>query len=68
MRRVGFWVDPKSWEMIPDSRFEDNPPDSWEECGCCGCWHPADYDGDCRSDINRWPSEECVAALTGRAA
>jgi len=33
----------------------DNPPDGWEECGGCDCWHPADFGGDCRDDANRWP-------------
>lgn len=24
------------------------------ECGICGCWHPLDWDGDCRDDANRF--------------
>jgi len=23
------------------------------ECGCCGCYHRADYYGDCRNDEER---------------
>lgn len=23
------------------------------ECGICNCYHPADWDGDCRDDANR---------------
>ena len=33
----------------------DHPPEGWEECDCCGCYHPADYAGDCRDDERRWP-------------
>ena len=25
-----------------------------EECGCCGCYHPKTYFGDCRDDNNRF--------------
>jgi hypothetical protein len=38
-------------EEIPP---EDLPED-WEECGCCGGYHPPDFDGDCRDDDNRRP-------------
>lgn len=24
------------------------------ECGCCSCYHPATWDGDCRDDANRY--------------
>lgn len=24
------------------------------ECGICSCYHPADWDGDCRDDANRY--------------
>ena len=34
----------------------ENPPEGWEECGCCGCWHPGDGKAyECRDDANRWP-------------
>ena len=23
------------------------------ECGCCGCYHPDNFEGDCRDDSNR---------------
>lgn len=64
-RGVGFNVDPKAWCLEPNTKYDDNPPDDWEECDCCNCYHPPAYSGDCRSDINRWPSEACVRALTG---
>lgn len=35
--------------------LENNPPSNWEECGCCGGFHPRNYTGDCRDDLNRWP-------------
>lgn len=35
---------------------DDNPPEGWEECGCCGCWHPGDGKAyECRDDAHRWP-------------
>lgn len=24
------------------------------ECGCCNCYHPAEFYGDCRDDANRF--------------
>ena len=35
---------------------QENPPEGWEECGQCDCWHPPGYTGDCRDDSNRWPA------------
>ena len=49
----GFYVDPKFWELTPDPKYAENPPDDWEDCGQCGCYHPPAYSGDCRSNINR---------------
>jgi hypothetical protein len=31
------------------------------ECGCCGCYHRAEYFGDCRNDDERFPAEEVAA-------
>ena len=28
------------------------------ECGSCGCYHPWDWDGDCREDAYRYGSPE----------
>ena len=30
-------------------------------CGICGCWHPAEWDGDCREDKNRFALDEIEA-------
>lgn len=43
--------------------YEENPPDDWEECGQCGCYHPIGFVGDCREDVNRWPSIKAIARL-----
>lgn len=63
----GFFVDMKAWDTVPvplDREFYDgNPPDDWEQCDCCECYHPPGYTGDCRGDINRWPSQKCIDAL-----
>jgi hypothetical protein len=62
----GLFVDSKEWELAPDPTYVENPPDDWEDCEQCGGAHPPKYPGDCRSDINRWPSDACIAALTGK--
>jgi len=28
------------------------------DCGCCGAYHPADYDGDCREDPMRYLGDD----------
>ena len=36
--------------------LNENPPEGWEECRCCGCWHPGDGKAyECRDDAHRWP-------------
>ena len=32
------------------------------ECECCGCWHRADFRGDCREDSERFPEPPDDAA------
>ena len=63
----GFYVGSKVWELQPDAKYAENPPDDWEDCGCCGGTHPPAFTGDCRDDIDRWPSDKCIAALTGES-
>jgi hypothetical protein len=29
-----------------------------EECDTCNCWHPANFEGDCRDDDNRFATED----------
>ena len=31
------------------------------ECGICNCYHPADWDGDCRDDSNRFTDDQLEA-------
>ncbi len=31
------------------------------ECGCCCCWHRAEFTGDCRNDAERFASPEQAA-------
>ena len=31
------------------------------ECGCCSCYHPNTFWGDCRDDANRYASPEDYA-------
>lgn len=38
------------------------------ECGICSCYHPWDWDGDCRDDYNRWGSPEEYARAKGVSA
>ena len=35
------------------------------ECGCCGCYHSSDWDGDCRDNDNRFADEEDYVQRTG---
>ena len=57
------------------SNFRENPPDDWEECECCGGYHPPMpvptkaanlYFYDCRYDKYRWPSEASIAYLESK--
>ena len=32
--------------------------DVFRECGCCGMFHPIDFEGDCRDDNNRFSLDE----------
>ncbi len=35
------------------------------ECGICDCYHPWEWDGDCREDANRFDGPEDYAAHLG---
>ena len=35
--------------------IEDNV---FRECGCCGMFHPINFEGDCRDDSNRFLLDE----------
>ena len=35
------------------------------ECGICSCYHPWDWDGDCREDENRFGDPEELAEKLG---
>lgn len=48
--------------------YEENPPDDWEHCGCCDGYHPVNFAGDCRDDMNRWPGNKAIARLEGTEA
>lgn len=41
--------------MNNDEKY--NPPQFYE-CGICNCYHPAEWDGDCRDDDNRYAMDE----------
>jgi len=36
------------------------------ECGCCGGYHPWEWDNDCRDDFNRFGAPEDYAEKTGQ--
>lgn len=43
-------------------RLERNgPKPRYYDCGCCGSWHPADWNGDCRDDEHRYAYDEIDA-------
>ena len=33
------------------------------ECGICDCFHPWDWNGDCREDDNRFAADEYAARI-----
>jgi hypothetical protein len=41
-------------------------PTDYYECGICGCYHPANWNRDCRDDENRFNVEE-LDAMHGAA-
>jgi len=38
--------------------FTDPQPPQFYECGCCGHYHPVNWNGDCRDDANRFTWED----------
>jgi hypothetical protein len=34
---------------------------TYYECGICGCYHPREWDGDCRENENRFAPDELDA-------
>jgi hypothetical protein len=40
-------------------------PNCVYECGICGCFHPWNWDGDCRDDRNRFADVEEFATSRG---
>lgn len=34
----------------------ENAKPTFDECGSCSCWHPAEFTGDCRDNANRFAS------------
>jgi hypothetical protein len=34
-----------------------------EDCGCCGAYHPRDFEGDCRNDDFRYHFEDMANLL-----
>lgn len=46
-------------------RAPDDRP-AYYECGICGCYHPREWDGDCRDDENRFAPDELDALHPAR--
>lgn len=42
--------------MLDGTTLYDRP--TYYDCGICGEWHPADWDGDCRDDANRFMPDQ----------
>jgi len=51
--------------MKKKSKKKSLTPDDIEECGCCGCYHPPNYFGDCRDDAYRFATPEAVIKYMG---
>lgn len=50
--RVGATEADQRREADRYSRLTGKRP-SYQECGCCGAYHPTWYSGDCRNDLYR---------------
>ena len=42
----------------PPSRESDMSMPLFFNCGCCGCYHPEGFDGDCRDDSLRFSPDD----------
>jgi hypothetical protein len=51
-----WWIDAKPGDDYLRLRVVERP--ELEECGSCGCYHPATFNGDCRDDANRYPTPD----------
>ncbi len=45
---------PEQWS----GRVEDAAKPKFYECGICGHCHPAEWNGDCREDANRFTNQQ----------
>jgi hypothetical protein len=52
-------------QFVELKSFWDDPLELFD-CGSCGCYHPVDYDGDCRADEYRFASVEEAKLRTKR--
>lgn len=50
--RPGATVDDQRREAERFARHMGTRP-AYQECGCCGAYHPIHYSGDCRNDLYR---------------
>lgn len=70
MREVG-WRGRQGSNLSPPFLFDLIPgtvpimENKFYECGCCGCYHPVNWDGDCRDDENRFAADELDAKFGG---
>lgn len=69
-------IDGSTWIDIPfaylpwwkDRERGAKKPTKIYECGCCSCFHRAAFDGDCRSDADRFASPEDFMERTGETS
>lgn len=45
-------------ERFGPQPFAAPEPPRFYLCGCCDCYHPINWDGDCRDDANRFAADE----------
>lgn len=50
--------------MKCERNYSTESPPRYYECGCCNCYHPADWHGDCRDDAARFAMDELDAQHT----
>lgn len=46
--------------------FTNPDPPRFYDCGICGHFHPVNWDGDCRDDVNRFTADQLDARYGDR--
>ena len=53
------WAQARALGVLAPEPEKSRP--EFYECGICSCYHPANWDGDCRDDANRFATDQLDA-------